>query len=870
MEDDPRSFEPVHIGMTSVETGRDRFTKDEVFHLPPLSYWRNNLTGLSQRFNLYFVASRDSIAVYRPEFPFQKLHAKPRLVIPPTLANPAAHGYIDASHPHAINHLVVGDLGTEEILLVSTDSGNVAAYQTQSIEEAIRKDPYRFSENARSDYVGVRAIFSQWVHESAWGLSIHTHGRMIAVSANTPCHTPVDDPAAKITVFAFALTEETTKRGDVHEADAAAGAAVAGANDEEVEWHNWVPSGSEASPPPRDKNYKITLGGVDGHEHNIPSISFVNTDEDTEGQWLLSTDIGGEMKVWQIWQGICFRTWDFAETASRAGWLRRTEGGWLVAALDPRAFRPATTMDQFCGHFKAPLYPGHAGESYDISNIVRLRTPGNSQAHPALNETSDEEDNSQESEDVIDSWSWSEPDDVIEENNSTALTERANPVVSALDSPSSVRVDQDALAGEVVVRSPARHEPNPSDHSDTADPEFEMTAQEELALGGDDAGLELESVYDDASEGEVNMDELEPEQARDSGNSGDDDMEDLSESDQGEESRNVSSASQHSTASLSSLVHRNSAEIDEERVFIAPPSATSARWRAYTRRIPTKFGKRLHRASVQLQARKHARLPFIPAVHCTTSHLRLLLAPNARSPHVFCAHILKQILPPIIEASQHSHLDRLNMCQQIPELGIVIIATQMGRCAVCTLTKHDQTGTLGVRVDWVLPTRRQEKRGVRPLSPLLGIAVGPVQGRIPQKENTSDRDLPGLWARDSVVDGVQVTFDPMTFALRASDESAEVGGDKHEEAESWRSTQEHVAKRKRPSLESEGLGSARADLHPWSIPEKIEPWRALENSRRYRLMLTYADLTVLTYEIYRPVERDDVAPTEASPLDLVD
>ena len=83
------------------------------------------------------------------EFPFQKLHQKPQLNVPPTLANATAAGYIDEWRPHGINHLMVGDLGSEEILLVATDSGNIAAYHTRAIEEAIKKDPYKFSDKGR-------------------------------------------------------------------------------------------------------------------------------------------------------------------------------------------------------------------------------------------------------------------------------------------------------------------------------------------------------------------------------------------------------------------------------------------------------------------------------------------------------------------------------------------------------------------------------------------------------------------------------------------------------------------------------------------------------------------------------------------------
>lgn len=79
----------------------------------------------------------------------------------------------------------------------------------------------------------------------------------------------------------------------------------------------------------------------------------------------------------------------------------------------------------------------------------------------------------------------------------------------------------------------------------------------------------------------------------------------------------------------------------------------------------------------------------------------------------------------------------------------------------------------GFRVDWLLPLKSQEEKGQRPESPLLGMAVGPIQGR----------------------------------EMSPGDE--EIGG---------------------------GAG---------------EKWRAVESSRRYRLVMVYYDHTVLSYEIWR-------------------
>ncbi|RMZ78450.1 hypothetical protein DV737_g3866, partial [Chaetothyriales sp. CBS 132003] len=425
MEADRRPFQAVSIGLSSVETGRDRYARDD-FARPPHSSWRCNLTALSQRHNLYFMASREDILVFEPDFPFQKLGKTPKLLIPPALAEPLAFGYLASMgnspgpHPHAINHLIVGNLGWEEILLLSTDSGNIAAYHTKAILDAAQKDPFNFSPDGRADLVGLRPFLSYWVHESAWGLAIHREARMIAVSANTPSFIQTSDPSAKITVFAFALTSPTSLLGVGGDDEP----TVSGKD--QAEWHDWVPATQNQTIPPRDRNYKIVLAGDNGHTANIPSISFVNTCEDSEGSWLLSCDIHGDLKCWQIWKGTCFRTWDFAETSEpwRRRRQRQTDGGWMVAALDHAAFRPAHTLQTFVGHSKVPQYHGYmgAGNSYNTTNVVRLKTPGRSQRHPLNAEASDEEENEvPDPEEIGEPWSESDSDAKTEDQYPTTL-----------------------------------------------------------------------------------------------------------------------------------------------------------------------------------------------------------------------------------------------------------------------------------------------------------------------------------------------------------------------------------------------------------------------------------------------------------------
>jgi hypothetical protein len=51
-------------------------------------------------------------------------------------------GVINPSHGHCVNHLIIGNLGDDEIVLVSCDDGDVLAYYTNVINEAVERIKY--------------------------------------------------------------------------------------------------------------------------------------------------------------------------------------------------------------------------------------------------------------------------------------------------------------------------------------------------------------------------------------------------------------------------------------------------------------------------------------------------------------------------------------------------------------------------------------------------------------------------------------------------------------------------------------------------------------------------------------------------------
>ena len=121
---------------------------------------------------------------------------------------------------------------------------------------------------------------------------------------------------------------------------------------------------------------------------------------------------------------------------------------------------------------------------------------------------------------------------------------------------------------------------------------------------------------------------------------------------------------------------------------------------------------------------------------------------NEGDTRILCQGIVRQTLPPRLRFLKP--FDRLNMIQQIPELGVVVVGSAAGRAAILTLTRMKHTdpplsalsALSGFRIDWIVPFKSQEDRGVRPEAPLMGIAVSPIQGQGDQSE-IADEDGAG-------------------------------------------------------------------------------------------------------------------------------
>jgi hypothetical protein len=215
------------------------------------------------------VAYVDKVHVYQPEYPRQTLHDKPLLILDPPRTPSATHGYIDSRNPHSINHLIVDFLGDLEIVLLACDDGDVIGYYTQEIAAAVER---RAESDGPDSIEGfeVRAFFQQNVRLSAWGLSIHTKARKIAVSANTH----------QVTVFPFGLANSQCNDGK-------------SLDDEPLDKIILNDPGN------RETDQKFVLSAM---SNNVPSVAFCNTDDDPEGRLLVSGEILGSIYLWDLHQ----------------------------------------------------------------------------------------------------------------------------------------------------------------------------------------------------------------------------------------------------------------------------------------------------------------------------------------------------------------------------------------------------------------------------------------------------------------------------------------------------------------------------------------------------------------------------------------
>ncbi|KAI9843043.1 MAG: hypothetical protein M1837_006674 [Sclerophora amabilis] len=645
MEEPVRGFKEISVDVTGVQSSQDR-------------------TGLSKYYNLYFVGYVDAVHVYQPQFPNQALSNRPDLIIALPVSRPGLEGYIDERSPHGINNLVVDDLGDEEILACVCDDGDVVAFYTRGILNAIQRQS-ELDVPSEADVNNVRAFFVENVGKSAWGLAIHKAHRMIAVSSNT----------TKITVFVFGLAEQDSNS----DADPSDGTGFPSFTTSRA--RQSVPRKTSKYPQThRSSNVRIIL---DGHGKNIPSIGFYNGETPSEETWLVSTDIEGWMMVWNVGlqkliRKVCLSSRNPNGLGVRQAWdvIPDQRFGWGVLCLDVRNFRVTNGVDQTFGCSKPSKPPSqdprHSADPWNITASIS-DVQDSSRFHPDFNNFHavpqhvpfmDIDDN--ESNESYDESEFSEHEDMdVDEDQDEGIDLNHPP--DMLQAPNDITQNPEFIEPYEVMTQPP-------------------------AVAGNDANAML-NVFDfnNYVDGGV-------------GNAA------------------FGLQSQHTSS------HNN-----------YPGSASTS---IETRKHETSSAFKLASSPATLQSTSAPQFAVMQ-----TSERNVQLFPNPLSyPSTICEGPLVQRLAPN-SMMLLGQFERLNMAQQIPELGLVIVASQTGRAAIMRLTRMSgRRPQLAFRLEWLLPFRSQEDEGLRPSQPLLGFAIAPIQGM----EMASDADdLEGTSSRSN-------------------------------------------------------------------------------------------------------------------------
>ncbi|KAG8625669.1 hypothetical protein KVT40_006070 [Elsinoe batatas] len=659
-----------------------------------LKPWRTNLTGLSNTHNLYFVAHASEIIVYEPRFPAQDLSSSFSLVVstPPSVRG--LQGHIDPRNPHAINNLVVDYLGSEEILAVVRDDGDVDAYLTKHISAAIERR--RCALNSLSVVAAeIRPLLHRNVGNSAWGLAIHTEGRLIAVSSNNH----------EFNIFKFGLADHT--------------------GDESV---NVSSECSQFSDREQDEHIRLPNGGA-----NIPCIAFCNSGHDPDGRYLLTTDISGLTRWWDLRSRAGPQGMYTGRSPRQTSAFSEDCAGWGVAFLDPRAF---AEVDDFHGAAFPAAAKNAADLKYDSAvwdlTAARLGLSAAGDAH-ATSMTS------------IPLPNGDRQGSTPRRSSSHGLGERQSTRrISQHDNgtPSNDDNEDDDLVEETIV---------------------ERIRKVVLRVGDNGSNSTIGS--EDSSEQDDNDDD------------NDDDMQDIMDEDEediDDDNNRVPLDTRDEPAHTINTTTTNTTQpppLDPDGPDLVPFNTPARNPRSrlrirrelailrrlYADQYPIPHSPSLSPAEQNyhlLFANDTAMCPGLPCPIFTASVRDMHLLQPATSPSPTAIDHLPLILianafktPLSADADDFAFgtdfFERCSLLAQIPSLGVLVVGNQKGKVAVLsgfkTRERIDIKGPAGTRVKgvkWVyglrlqamVPFRRQEREGLKPACQLYGLAVGRMQG----------------------------------------------------------------------------------------------------------------------------------------------
>lgn len=258
-----------------------------------------------------------------------------------------------------------------------------------------------------------------------------------------------------------------------------------------------------------------------------------------------------------------------------------------------------------------------------------------------------------------------------------------------------------------------------------------------------------------------------------------------------------------------------------------------------------------------------------PILHFSETDIRLMSHPFATHAAVVCGAPLRQPFTHLV-TSIHSY-DRFNMVKYVPEHGIVVAASQKGRTGIIALTRYEDC--MLFRIDWIIPFKSQEKYGDRPLKPLLGMSVSPIQGfEMPPDVPYIPRDaadLDNLDFRFKAINSENDDDDDGNSSMSNQDNRGQNSSDADKShiskisddgVRSWNPTTldddptetSNVRTDSESGSESPQLRLTLPECHAeaFRVYRPDESWRGWHPSRRYRLLLMYDDHTVMSYEFW--------------------
>ncbi|KAL8740667.1 MAG: hypothetical protein Q9190_006656 [Brigantiaea leucoxantha] len=717
-----------------------RLTVDAVSHQP--GHLR---TALSQYYNLLFFAHTDKIHVYQPNCPYQTL-VSPRAILELPRSQSGLRGYVDPDNPHAVNHLVVADFGNEEIVVVACDDGDVIAYLTRPIFDRIQKEAPDLDDPI-IDYCFAPLLLRN-VGRSAWGIAVHKEARLIAVSANT----------ASVVVFAFALSQEFPSPGfdrwgsfDIGcDADADADADALVARRQRGGWFR--PSrGKRVNPGYRALfNFELHLRY---HNNNIPAISFYNPSGPCDSSiYLVSTDIEGHIIVWDV-----FEQKAIAELGDPSGQGWNHARGWGVVCIDPNLINVAGSAFEMHGCAPDTYWSTIHGDEIihriiDVSKGID-HVPDSHRSHPHIRSSHPQSDDA-----PVASINTHQQETEHESEDELEIQHQESLFASEEGSNSTDAAEGLEDADEEVFQV--------FDDEDELDEEFALSLQQTQAAT---------TVQD-------NNFALSLEQSQSA--TVDEDDETVTQNPTITNPPPIQSA--FNTAALS-LDQLQQAFISTTSAFFAnqPPSMSIGYaippQMQHSPPFPLMLQSPLSAPLMQhtpppskrRRREKSVRDPELPAepqtgpeprfslpfhVLHTTQHIISLFhhIDHAADVGIPCSYYMNICREPLVQdtARQLAGLrqsQRLNMVLQVPELGLVAIANQIGRVAIIVMTRSpfsppsstesppnkrkakgetdSKKQDVGFRLERFLPTKGQgyDDDGL-PLGVLAGIAIAPMQG----------------------------------------------------------------------------------------------------------------------------------------------